>query len=142
LQDSERCPTDLRDFTWGYLHRLCRRELLTLPTQSAPILAVAISPDGRTLATAAGEERRATQAGIVSLWDTTTGRQRASLHGITGVVFGLAFSPDGHRLATVGEGVGKSSGEIKVWDLDTLTAQVTLRGHEAPITCVCFHPDG
>ncbi|WP_308402872.1 hypothetical protein [Streptomyces sp. AC550_RSS872] len=64
------------------------------------------SPDGRTLAT--GGDGGAT----VRLWDTATGRTRATLTNPTGAaVHSIAFSPDGHTVAIA---AGKN---VQLWDV-------------------------
>ena len=50
LEDAERCPPVLRDFTWGYYHRWCKRDRRTLFVGAG--LSLAVSPDGNTLAVA------------------------------------------------------------------------------------------
>jgi WD40 repeat protein len=64
---------------------------------------VAISPDGKTLATVHED-------GTVKLWDNDTGDRRAVLKGHVKVVLGVAFAPDGKTLATAG-----SDGTVKLW---------------------------
>ncbi len=67
------------------------------------MLAVAISPDGRTLAAA-------DYHGAVHFWDMATGRPsrwRLKHAGVRAV----AFSPDGRSLAT-----GGFDGTISLWD--------------------------
>jgi WD40 repeat protein len=67
----------------------------------------AISPDGLRLATGGGNE----VMGEVTLWNAATGDETLTLRGIRKRVVGLAFSPDGHRLAAM-----CADGTIRVWD--------------------------
>jgi WD40 repeat protein len=62
-----------------------------------PLLALALSPDGQTLATATTDR-------AVTLWDAPQARRRARLPGNAGDVSALAFSPDGRWLATADGG--------------------------------------
>ena len=85
----------------------------TLPTQPP----IALSPDGKTLAT--GREDFSVQ-----FFSTITGQPLAPLAGHTGRVTGLAFSPDGAILASSGEkqlsGSGPgSNGELRLWQAPT-----------------------
>ncbi len=66
-----------------------------LPTirTDAPADAVALSPDGKTLAVPAGDGR-------VQLWEVATGKVRHTFVGHRYSPLALAFSPDGRLLAT------------------------------------------
>ncbi|MBI1953628.1 MAG: GNAT family N-acetyltransferase [Candidatus Omnitrophica bacterium] len=66
---------------------------------------VALSPDGRTIATGRIE-------GEIHLWEVGTGKKKAILEGHTGEVSALAFSPDGKRLAS-----GSRDATVRLWDL-------------------------
>jgi WD40 repeat protein len=90
---------------------------------------VAISPDGKTLATGSWE-------GTVTLWDVNSGRERATLKAHEEVACSVAFSPDGKRLVT-----GGWDHSVKVWDVATGKEVLTLKG-DSRIYCVAFSPDG
>src|SRR5262249_42943480 len=74
--------------------------------------------------------------GEVKIWDLAIGRV-LNLRGHTGLVEGLACSPDGRRLATSSE-----DRTIKLWDTTTGAEVFTLRGHTDGVLCVAFSPDG
>jgi WD40 repeat protein/serine/threonine protein kinase len=64
------------------------------------------------------------------------GRQ-LTLYGHTGPVWGVAFSPNGQRLATA-----SLDQSAKVWDARTGLELLTLKGHTSPVVSVAFRPDG
>jgi WD40 repeat protein len=105
---------------------------------SSALLAVAFAPDSKTLAVAAFNGR-------VRLVDAATGKERATLmQPGGGSVNGLAFSPDGKTLAGAGAkpGGGKTSGLVRLWDVDTGEEKDTWRGTMAEAQYLCFSPDG
>jgi hypothetical protein len=69
------------------------------------VFTLAYSPDGRTLATA-GKDR------LIHLWETATGKKRATLAGHTGAVYAVSFAADGKTLASAGQ-----EGVVRLWDL-------------------------
>ncbi len=60
-----------------------------------------------------------------------------TLYGHTGVVWSVAFSPDGTRIVT-----GSWDRTAKVWDARTGTPQLELKGHTDQVNSVAFSPDG
>ncbi|HEU4732293.1 MAG TPA: protein kinase, partial [Kofleriaceae bacterium] len=81
---------------------------------------VAVSPDGRRIASGMGDR-------TVRLWDAESGLLIDVLRGHSDLVLDVAFSPDGHDLASA-----SYDKTVRVWDLATRRHRV-LRGHTAPV---------
>ena len=64
-------------------------------------------------------------------------REHRTLAGHEGQVWGLAYSPDGERLATAGD-----DATVRVWDVHTWQQVLTLTGHSDAVREVAFSPDG
>jgi WD40 repeat protein len=116
------------------------RKRATLGRHRGHVLGVAFSRDGRRLASAGGvwdEQARRYVSGEVKVWDVAEGRELLSLGRGTSAVHGVAFSPDGSRLA------GACADQtVRVWDAATGHNLLTLAGHSRPVLAVAFHPDG
>jgi WD40 repeat protein len=94
-----------------------------------PVTWVACSLDGRHVAAAAEDAS-------IRLWHTDTGREVRRWEGTAGSVWGLAFSPDGTRLASAG---GRA---VQVWDVVTGRELARLPGHARAPLAVAWAPDG
>jgi WD40 repeat protein len=93
--------------------------------------AIALSPDGKTLATA-GRDR------LVRLWDVSTGKETGQLTGHRHQVKGLAFSPDGKLLAS-----GDAQATVRIWDVTAgKELQVMDMKSLAETLSFAFSPDG
>lgn len=109
----------------------------------SPVLAVAITRDGTTLAVAGGGHDHSgllKQRGDLWLWDLKTRKRRALLtdHGVP--IRCVAFSPDGKTLiSNVARTFG--SDRLRLWDVATGREVGTLEC-EGVFNGVAFHPDG
>jgi WD40 repeat protein len=101
---------------------------------------IAISPDGELLATTASFDEPET----LVVWDleaslTSGSGQVLSTDATEDNILGVAFSPDGSRLAAA-----SLDTTAKLWTLGPEGAQeyLTLAGHVSPVYAVAFNPDG
>ena len=105
------------------------------PTHNHWVWAIALSPDGCTLATSSNR--------IIRLWNMTGrgtdeyGTITHVLQGHTRCVMTCAFSPDGATLATV-------SGDktVRLWDTASGECVCVMRGHNNWVMACVFSPDG
>ena len=116
---------------------MTRRCSQTWPTPGRTVNALALSPDGRAVATANSDHS-------VQLWDRQTGEVLQTLAprfgfgaGHRDAVTAVAFHPAGDRLITAGQ-----DGQILQWNLTTYRLQKTLRQPGGPITAIALTPDG
>ncbi|MBC7777583.1 MAG: TIR domain-containing protein [Phycisphaerae bacterium] len=60
-----------------------------------------------------------------------------TLRGHSDTIFGIAFSPDGKKIAS-----GSGNNTIKIWDAGSGENTATLEGHTSAVYSVSFSPDG
>jgi WD40 repeat protein/serine/threonine protein kinase len=102
----------------------------SLPGFTAGAFRFAFSPDSRLLAVGARADNS------LRLWDVPALQELASLH-VGNPVYGLAFSPDGTRLAA-----GCRDNTIRLIDVATRKEVAELRGHTEYVHAVAWSPDG
>ncbi|HKY54192.1 MAG TPA: helix-turn-helix domain-containing protein [Anaerolineales bacterium] len=107
---------------------LTSRVRLTLKGHTDAVTNVAVSPDGKRIATSSWD-------GTAKIWDAVRGNEILTLQGHSDEVWGVAFSPDGSQLIT-----SSVDTTAIVWDADSGEALVTLSGHTASITRAVFSP--
>ncbi|MBX6314156.1 MAG: serine/threonine protein kinase [Isosphaeraceae bacterium] len=136
LLDAARDEADsaaARGFAWSYLDRLCRERVTLLEGHTVPVYALAVSPDGKTLAS--GDLR-----GHLRLWDLATGRSRPLVGGRPDLVAILAFSPDGRTLASVTH--RGAAAEVLLWDVASGRLRAALPADRGLCYALLFSPDG
>jgi WD40 repeat protein len=115
------------------------QELLTLKGHTGTVNCVAFSPDARRLASGGSsvgppaKGAKGVVRGEVKVWDAQTGKELLCYKEHTGWVYGVAFSPNGKRLASA------STGKTVVWDLENDKELLTVKGDARS---VAFGPDG
>ncbi|MGL6074302.1 MAG: WD40 repeat domain-containing serine/threonine protein kinase [Fimbriiglobus sp.] len=111
--------------------------LTTFPSKAGAIWAIALAPDGKTVATGV-------ESGKINIWERTTKRLLYELHpdaeGIqsahTGPIWALDYSADGNFLISISD-----DGNIKTWQLNDGKLKKTFPLGES-IRTACISPDG
>ncbi len=117
-----RCGIQCLDLTTG-------KELWqTEPQRDSGVTTLAISPDGRVLASGSGFENP-----TIRVWDAATGRLLDRLEGHSRWVCKLAFSKDGRRLISAA-----ADQSIRIWNTAAWTEAKVLRGHQAEVKAVAI----
>jgi WD40 repeat protein len=103
-----------------------------LSDQDIDFSAVAISPDGRLLATGGTSTE-------VTLWEMSSGRKTGTLStdGFANIVRSLAFSPDGKMLAA-----GDANNAVTLWYLGHPQSPRQLTSHTSTAIAMAMSPDG
>jgi len=102
----------------------------SLANDTVEILALALSPDGASIATNGPNA-------TIRLWQCATGKLIKTIHGHTENVQALAFYPDGRTLVS-----GAWDQSARLWDVATGYPLRTLQGYTNAIGALALSPDG
>jgi WD40 repeat protein len=145
VADIERPPfigfrhDDLRGFGWRYLYQQVHSEKHAFEGHLGRIEAVAVSPDGKTLASASLD-------GTVKLWGFSSGLIRATLGTQGGpAVHAVAFVEAGKTVASAG-----ADGVVRLWDIAALKNDYvaldketkSLASHEGAVQALASDKEG
>lgn len=107
------------------------RANLTLSGHTAPIRAIAISPNNQIIASGSDDK-------TIKLWNFNTGKLLRTLTGHKETISSLAISPDNQIL--VSSSIRENT--IKLWNIQTGQLIRTLNGHSAAVTSINLSKDG
>jgi WD40 repeat protein len=106
------------------------RCVYTLPGHSSFVNSLAISPDGKIMASASWDK-------TIKVWTLETGELIGTLTGHSDRVNSVAINFDGNLLAS-----GSSDETIKFWNLHSGELLCTFPGHSMEVSSVAISPNG
>lgn len=124
------------------------QKLWKIPRDMArTIQQIALSPDGKTVAIAENgywNDRPETHIVFWDLIENLPGRDFVAYLGVSNSVDNLAFSPDGHRLATATQTFALSPQTVRVWNVaDNSLVRAPLDGLEfGKVSALAYTLDG
>jgi WD40 repeat protein len=126
------------DGTLQLWDRATRKVRASWKAASLKVMGLALSPDGRAAALAAGVWNKPEQGGEVQVWELASGKPLAAYREPASALMAVAFAPDGRTLA-----VGAFSGAVRLLDATTGKVRTTLQGPVAgAMNALAFTADG
>lgn len=105
-------------------------QLHVMHEHTGPIWAIALSADGRRVASASADR-------TIRLWDVENGQELVRFEGHPDVVRSVALSQDERHLLSASEDT-----TLRLWDTTNGAELHTFVGHIGPVNSVQFSPDG
>jgi WD40 repeat protein len=103
----------------------------------ATVQAVALSPDGSTLATASLEDD------TIKLWDTASGSFVRTLAASYTGLYALAFTPDGQFLVSGGDtAFGSGQSDVLMWRVSDGQIVQQFTANSLAVFSIAISPDG
>ena len=107
------------------------KHILKLGGDIGSVLQVCLSPDGRTIASVDGDDKK-----TIRLWDTVSEKQLRILTENVSNIKKIVFSIDGKSLISVGD-----DNSIRSWDIETGKQKPILDTSAVKLTCVAIRSD-
>jgi WD40 repeat protein len=105
--------------------------MLDFPDKDITDYVVALSADGKTVASASAIEK------TIKVSDTAQGKEIWSLRGHGAKVTALAFSPDGKRIAS-----GSTDAPVRLWSAETGKPLKVIEKHDGEVVSLSYSPLG
>ncbi len=112
------------------------RQSLRIDTGDYTVAALAVSPDGKKLASAS-HSLDPEKMGRVTLWNLATGKRILQIERPGWRPRAVAFAPEGNSLATAAE-----DGSLQLWGARTGKEHLRIPAHQKTAYSVLFSPDG
>jgi WD40 repeat protein len=112
------------------------RECLRIQTGAAQVIALALAPGGKVVASA-GFDQNPEGPGKVALWDCATGRRLVQIERKGWRPKAVGFAPDGKTLATAAD-----DGSVHIWEAATGKECRRIQAHDPTAHAVVFADGG
>jgi WD40 repeat protein len=103
------------------------------PSDDINVMAMAISPDSKLLATGGSDK-------IIRLWDMKTAKEVRKIEGHTGAVGFLSFTPDGKSIVSAAR--DNNDRMISIWDVENGKERKSFRSGGTAIQSMTLSRDG